>query len=111
MRRLVPAMLGFLLLASHLPADPIPAQSAAGHVTFGPADWPWWRGPQRNGIAADQNLPIKWGANENVVWNTAVPGRGHGSPTVVGDQVFLATAEPDRQTQSVLCYQRSTGKR
>ena len=75
------------------------------------ADWPWWRGPQRNGIAADdQDPPMHWSAAEGVLWKALVPGRGHGSPTVVGDQVFLATADEQRDVQSVLCYDRRTGK-
>jgi outer membrane protein assembly factor BamB len=45
-----------------------------------------------------------------VLWKAPIPGRGHGSSTVVGDQVFIATAEPDRQVQSVLCFNRNTGK-
>ena len=82
-----------------------------GAVTFAPLDWPWWRGPNRNGIAsADQHPPLTWSETENVLWKSPVPGRGHGSPTVVGDQVFLATAEHDRQVQSVLCFDRNTGK-
>lgn len=85
---------------------------AAEPVQFGSADWPWWRGPQRNGIAsAEQKPPLKWSETENVLWRSAVPGRGHGSPTVVGDQIFLATAEHDREVQSVLCYQRQTGEK
>jgi hypothetical protein len=80
-------------------------------ITIGPADWPWWRGPNRNGVAADQKPPLKWSETENVLWKSPVPGRGHGSPTVVGDQVFLATADHENQTQSVLCFDRKTGKR
>jgi outer membrane protein assembly factor BamB len=45
-----------------------------------------------------------------VLWKVAVPGRGHGSAIVVGEQVFLAAAELDRQVQSVLCLDRKTGK-
>ncbi len=45
-----------------------------------------------------------------MLWKSPVPGRGHGSPTVVGDQVFLATADHEREVQSVLCYDRQTGK-
>jgi hypothetical protein len=37
------------------------------------------------------------------------PGRGHGSPTVVGDRLYLATA--DVENQSVLCLTRNTGQR
>ena len=82
-----------------------------GAVSFQATDWPWWRGPQRNGIASsDQKPPLKWSETESVLWKAAVPGRGHGSPTVVGDRVFLATAEQDREVQSVLCFDRNTGK-
>jgi outer membrane protein assembly factor BamB len=80
-------------------------------ATVSATDWPWWRGPNRNGIAAaNQTPPLKWSETENVVWKAPVPGRGHGSPTVVDNQVFLATAEHDRQVQSVLCFDRTTGK-
>ena len=75
-------------------------------------DWPWWRGPTRNGIAAkEQVVPTKWSDRENVIWRTAIPGRGHSSPTVVGDRVFLTTADVATQVQSVLSLDRATGKR
>lgn len=75
------------------------------------ADWPWWRGPQRNGIAAaDQTPPVEFSDSKNVRWAAPVSGRGHGSATVVGKKVFLATADEEQQTQSVLCFDRLTGK-
>ena len=83
----------------------------AGPISVAPNDWPWWRGPQRNGIAAaDQKPPMTWSDQENILWKTPVPGRGHGSPTVVGNQVFLATADHEHEVQSVLCFDRLTGK-
>ena len=78
-------------------------------ITVGPNDWPWWRGPDRNGVADAQKPPLKWSETENVLWKTPVPGRGHGSPIVVGDQIFLATADAKELTQSVLCYDRKSG--
>ena len=75
------------------------------------ADWPWWRGPQRNGVAnPDQDLPTEWNAEQNVLWKAPIPGRGHSSPTVVGARVFLATADEQEGTQSVLCYDRASGQ-
>jgi outer membrane protein assembly factor BamB len=75
------------------------------------ADWPWWRGPERDGVASpDQAPPTEWSAEQNVAWKSEVPGRGHSSPTVVGPRVFLATADEEQGTQSVLCYDRKTGK-
>ena len=74
-------------------------------------DWPCWRGPNHDGIAADdQKPPLKWNNDEHVAWKQAVPGRGHGSPIVFGDSVFLPTAEEDPAVQSVLCYDRRTGQ-
>ena len=78
-------------------------------LTFAADDWPWWRGPNRDGIAdPDQKPPTDWSAEKNVVWKVPVPGRGHSSPIVVGDHVVITTAE--EATQSVICYDRATGK-
>lgn len=74
-------------------------------------DWPGWRGPTRDGIAASgQKPPERWSETEGILWKAPISGRGHGSPTVVGDRVYLATADPVKQTQSVLCLDRHTGK-
>lgn len=73
-------------------------------------DWPWWRGPQRNGYADSAPVPTAFSPSSNVVWKTPVPGRGHSSPIVVGDRVFIETADEAKQIHSVLAFDRSTGK-
>lgn len=74
-------------------------------------DWPWWRGPSRNGIAPGSAAPpTKFSEKENVVWNSPVPGRGHSSPIIVGGRIFLTTADDATQAQSVLAFDRTTGK-
>ncbi|MGV3771971.1 MAG: PQQ-binding-like beta-propeller repeat protein [Verrucomicrobiales bacterium] len=75
-------------------------------------DWPGWRGPTHDGIAANgQQPPAEWSeSGTNIIWKSVVPGRGHGSPTVVADRVYLATADPVKASQSVLCFDRSNGK-
>jgi outer membrane protein assembly factor BamB len=101
-----PVLLCLLALSVALP---IAAQGEAPRVAEG--DWPWWRGPQRNGIA-DQTpgAPTTWSAASNVVWKVPVPGRGHASPIVVGERVLLATADEAQQIQSVVAFARATGK-
>src|SRR5208283_1736279 len=49
---------------------------------------------QSQGIAAGKNLPAQWSAssNVNVVWKSPLPGRGHSSPILWGDRIFLTTA-------------------
>jgi len=39
-----------------------------------------------------------------------VPGRGNPSPTVVGNRVVLTTADEQRKIQSVVAFDRTTGK-
>lgn len=74
-------------------------------------DWPWWRGGTHDGIAnPDQDPPMNWSDSENIVWKANLPGRSHGSPIVVGDQVVVTAADTDRNVQSVLCFDRGTGK-
>lgn len=78
---------------------------------FANADWPWWRGPTRDGVAdADQQPPLQWSATKNIVWKAKLPGRGHASPTVVGGKVFLPTADEQAEVQSVLCFDRKSGR-
>ena len=112
-----PAMRCLLLLLVVLPlvVEPSPAYAdetqAAAKISFTSTDWPWWRGPNRDGIAAaDQTPPLEWSRSKNVAWKAPVPGRGHGSITVVGDQVLLATADEKADGQFVLCYDRATGE-
>lgn len=74
-------------------------------------DWLTWRGPYGNGTAkSGQVLPTEFSEAQHLKWKTSVPGRGHSSPVVVGDQIFLTTAREDEGSQSVLSYSFSSGK-
>lgn len=73
-------------------------------------DWPWWRGPLRNGVADQAAVPVTFSETDHVIWKTPVPGRGHSSPTVVGNRVFLTTATIAEQIHEVLAFDRTTGK-
>lgn len=58
-----------------------------------PAAWPRWRGPNENGVAKGA-APVEWSDTKNIVWKANIPGRGHSSPVLWGDLVFLTTAIP-----------------
>ncbi|MEO1496304.1 MAG: PQQ-binding-like beta-propeller repeat protein [Planctomycetota bacterium] len=74
------------------------------------ADWPQWRGPTGdNHAAGGATAPLEWGDDSGVVWRTRVPGRGHSSPTIVGERIYLTTADAGRETQSLLIFDRQTG--
>jgi len=111
-------------------------------VTVGAAPtipgWPQWRGPSGQGISEEKNLPSEWTSAKNIKWKTAIPGRGHSSPIVWGNRIFVTTAvegelapghkavihydegkeflHPDsigadhKQQFRVLCIDRKTGK-
>ena len=70
-------------------------------------NWPGWRGPRGDGTSAEKNVPVKWSENENIAWKSAIPGKGHSSPIVWGDRVFLVTAIDDERV--LLSVDRSTG--
>ncbi|MFI4874061.1 MAG: PQQ-binding-like beta-propeller repeat protein [Blastopirellula sp. JB062] len=54
-----------------------------------PTDWPQFRGPQQDGDAGSAELPIEWGAQQNVVWRKPMPGFGASSPVVIGDRIYV----------------------
>ena len=113
MRIWIPSVL-VLALASQVSCaelnKPAPPVASAKPIAVAAADWPWWRGPARNGVAeAAQKPPVEWNATKNILWKTPVPGRGHGSATVIGDQVLLTVADHQRDLQSVICFDRKSG--
>ena len=55
------------------------------------ANWPSWRGPAGNGLAAGAP-PVEWAEDKNVAWKTAIPGLGSASPIVWDDRVYILTA-------------------
>lgn len=60
-------------------------------------DWPQWRGPHSTGTVVSSegtSPPTNWSATENIAWKVELPGRGHGSPVVVGDRIFAVTSLP-----------------
>jgi outer membrane protein assembly factor BamB len=99
----------FTVAAGALP--PPPAGDDLSAVKPAADDWPWWRGPHRDNIAAPgQDPPASWSRTENVIWTAEVPGRGHGSPSLWGDCIFLPTADDQAEVQYLLCYDRRTGR-
>lgn len=110
MSRTPPSGFYFLAAFTLLATAAISAETKSPAIVAAKGDWPAWRGPQGDGVAdADQSPPLHWSSTANVRWRAEIPGRGHSSPIVVGDRVIVATAEEDREVQSVLCFDRTTG--
>ncbi|MDR3403497.1 MAG: PQQ-binding-like beta-propeller repeat protein [Chthoniobacter sp.] len=104
LRRLLPVLgcLGLLLLASGW---------YFRHRAAGPEDWPGWRGPRGDGTSTEKNVPVKWDVptGEDVAWKTRIPGEGHSSPIVLGQHLFVTSANTDTQERLLLCLDRDSG--
>ncbi|MCI0683574.1 MAG: PQQ-like beta-propeller repeat protein [Gemmataceae bacterium] len=59
-----------------------------------PHAWPQWRGPLATGVAPHAQPPVEWSETKNLRWKIALPGKGHSTPIVWGDRIFLTSAIP-----------------
>ena len=58
------------------------------------SNWVQWRGPTADGVAArDSRPPLRWDTKTNVAWIADLPGEGSATPIIVGDQIFVLSAE------------------
>ena len=54
------------------------------------ADWPQWRGPQRNGISQETGLLKEWPKEgPKPMWQAREVGSGYSTPSVVGDRLYV----------------------
>jgi outer membrane protein assembly factor BamB len=53
-------------------------------------NWPGWRGPSGDGIVHETGFPTSW-SDKDIAWKTPIPGKGHSSPIVWGDRVFVTS--------------------
>ncbi len=54
------------------------------------ADWPQWRGPERNGISSEKGLLAEWPKEgPRLNWQVKDLGAGYSTPSIVGDHIYL----------------------
>ncbi|OHB64618.1 MAG: hypothetical protein A2Y77_09230 [Planctomycetes bacterium RBG_13_62_9] len=73
-------------------------------------DWPWFRGPGRQGISQEKGVPTQWSATSNIHWKTPIPGAGWSSPIVLGDKIFVTAALEEGSSLHLLCLDRKNGQ-
>ncbi len=76
------------------------------HPATAESNWPQFRGPGGLGIGTG-SPPVEFGPEKNVVWQVEVP-RGHSSPCLWGDKIFLTGQDGEKLV--TLCLDRGTGK-
>ena len=98
--------------ATEAPVSETAAAKPAGLPTMAElkANYPFFRGPQGNGVAFQKNTPTDWNGSggKNVIWKVKVPKSGFSSPIIWGNQLFVTGA--DAQSRMVFCYDKNTGK-
>ncbi len=84
-----------LLWAIALPvlgADPVSRPKPGAH-------WSQWRGPSATGVAPLAHPPVQWSETNHLRWKIPLPGKGHSSPIIFGDAVFVTAAAPVGEAQ------------
>jgi len=72
------------------------------------ADWPSWRGPDRDNRSPDSGLLKSWGSEgPPLEWTFEKAGKGYSSPIIVGDRIYL-TGSHDGQAR-LMCLDAGTG--
>lgn len=92
---------------------PTPSSAVPGALPAPSADpsgwgqnWPRFRGPRGDGTAAaDADPPTTIDLARDVVYRVPVPARGHSSPIVWGNRIFL-TGDGER----IMAFDRASGK-
>ena len=78
-------------------------------------DWRQFRGNWSSGVEANAKLPTEWVDGEqpkNIGWKVALPGRGLGSPIVVGGRVFVTCSSGFHQDRlHVICFDAAKGQK
>ncbi len=58
------------------------------------ANWPQWRGPERDGISKETGLLQQWPAEgPTLLWQVSDLGDGYSTPAIVDDRIYLISNE------------------
>ena len=72
-------------------------------------EWSRFRGPNGSGISPAADLPEKWKPSD-YHWKQSLPGRGHSSPVLWGNRLFLTSGKEETGQRFVTCLESRTGK-
>ena len=72
-------------------------------------DWTRFRGPDGSGISQATSVPASFELKD-VNWKVALPGRGHSSPVIFKDKIFLTSESAEAGKRWVLCLHAKDGR-
>jgi len=79
----------------------VTAIAAAGPAVVLAQDWPQWRGPDRDAVVPNFDVPSSWPDALTQQWSLDV-GLGYASPVLVGNSIYMFTREGDTEVMRSL---------
>ncbi len=73
-------------------------------------NWPNYRGPSEQGLTDAENLPLTWGEDKNITWQTPIEGKAWSTPVIWGDQIWMTSAPLEGNRLRAICVDKNTGK-
>jgi outer membrane protein assembly factor BamB len=71
--------------------------ASASHAS---ENWDQFRGPGARGQSDNSELPVRWTAEQNVLWERPLGGRGWSSPVVWENRIFVTAVENESTTEA-----------
>lgn len=72
-------------------------------------EWSRFRGPNGSGESETTTIPASW-TEKDLNWKATLPGKGHSSPVLWGEKIFLLSADANSAERYVLCIDAASGK-
>ncbi len=63
-------------------------------------NWPQWRGPLATGASPSGNPPLNWSETQNIKWKVMIPGKGHATPIIWNNRIFILTSIAESAEES-----------
>jgi outer membrane protein assembly factor BamB len=104
MKFLLPLLRALLILGWIVCCLTTPGQDAEPNNNV----WPRFRGPDGLGLNPGSSCPIPR-SESDIAWKIELPGKGHSSPVVWKDKVFVTAGNPASAQRFLLCLRSADG--
>lgn len=71
-------------------------------------EWPRFRGPNGSGISDARSVPVEW-TDSDYNWTIDLRGRGHSSPVIRGEQLYVTSCDEESGTRHLQCIDTRDG--
>lgn len=75
----------------------------------GAQEWTRFRGPNGAGLGVAEKFPAEL-SERDFFWKIELPGRGHSSPVVWGERIFVTSNPPETPQRVISCVSAADGK-